>query len=377
MKQIILLGYMVGCGTGLVGAQAVHERSPVGSVQERKEGFMLSELQIWSTKLKDGWDLAHDFYFQSGKDLPAVIRHVAFMGMGGSGIAGRIAKMALDRISPIPVTVIDSVTVPAFLDSNSLVFVCSYSGNTWETEQVLKELIERRIPAVAITHGGRIAQIADEHALPYLLMPPSKSPRSALGVFLGTIFSLLDLMGLMPKGREMVKRFIAQADCYVERFLDQEYFKPFLGLAATRPFFHVWGVGGDSAACAFRAQTQFNENSKVQAVSSVFSELSHNLLEGFESLSTGQSAPLVVMLHTDFLEPKLMRSLEVVGDLLREKGVQVYKPAILGDTWDEQFFHIILWSDFASYYLGQQLQVDIEAVPLIEELKRRLQTKHS
>jgi len=45
--------------------------------------------------------------------------------------------------------------------------------------------------------------------------------------------------------------------------------------------FHVWGVAGDSDSVAFRVQTQFNENSKVQAVTSQLPELCHNLLVGF------------------------------------------------------------------------------------------------
>ena len=59
--------------------------------------MMLTELTMWSQKLKDGLQLAHSFYQDHGASLPKHITKIAFVGMGGSGVAGRIMKTFLDR----------------------------------------------------------------------------------------------------------------------------------------------------------------------------------------------------------------------------------------------------------------------------------------
>jgi glucose/mannose-6-phosphate isomerase len=330
---------------------------------------MLEEVTLWPKKLKDGLDLAHNFHFEYKEALPNNIKKIVFVGMGGSGIAGRVVKAFLDKKTKLPSVVVDSPELPNSIDTDSLAFVVSYSGNTWETVSVFEQLIERNIPTIALAHGGTVAEIAESRNIPFILLPSSKTPRSALGNFLGIMLGLLDLMGIMD-GKKILEIFDKQLNLYLPKFEDDTaYFNTFLDHANDCETFHIWGVSGDSAAFAYRAQTQFNENSKVHAVTSYFPELNHNLLTGFTDC---KKPTLIVFFSTEFISSKLCESADVVSGLLREKGIDLYKPPILGDTWEGQLFHIILWSDFASYYLGKARGVDIESTDLIEELKKRL-----
>ncbi|MBU1007753.1 SIS domain-containing protein [Candidatus Dependentiae bacterium] len=333
---------------------------------------MLEEVTLWPKKLKDGLDIAHNFHYQHGAQLPRNINKIIFVGMGGSGIAGRIVKTFLDKKSKIPSFIIDTPELPVFVDTQTLAFVISYSGDTWETVSVLEQLVEMHIPTVAISHGGQVAQIAESKNIPFILLPDSKTPRSALGNFLGIILGLLDLMGILA-GKDILAAFNKQLALYLPKFEeDTSYCNDFLDRANGCEGFHIWGISGDSAAFAYRAQTQFNENSKVQATTSYFPELNHNLLVGFTDC---KNTPLVMFFETDFIPTALCESVEAVSGLLKERGVVLYKPPILGDTWEGQLFHILLWSDFASYYLGKARGVDIEAVDIVEDLKNRLKKK--
>jgi glucose/mannose-6-phosphate isomerase len=330
---------------------------------------MLEEVALWPKKLKDGLDLAHNFHFEHKGTLPGNIKKIVFVGMGGSGIAGRVVKAFLDKKTKLPSVVVDSPELPNSIDTDSLAFVVSYSGNTWETVSVFEQLIEKNIPTIALAHGGKVAEIAESKNIPFVLLPESKTPRSALGNFLGFMLGLLDLMGIMG-GKAILDIFDKQLNLYLPKFEeDTAYFNEFLNHADDHESFHIWGVSGDSAPFAYRAQTQFNENSKVHAATSCFPELNHNLLTGFTDC---KKKPLIVFFSTEFISTKLCESADAVRGLLRERGVDLYNPPILGDTWEGQLFHIILWSDFASYYLGKARGVEIDNTELIEELKKRL-----
>jgi len=93
--------------------------------------MVLKDVSLWSEKLKEGLELSLEFYAKEKARLPRHVKKIAFIGMGGSGIAGRILKTFLDRKAGVTTIIVDSPEIPAHLDSDTLAIVVSYSGNTW------------------------------------------------------------------------------------------------------------------------------------------------------------------------------------------------------------------------------------------------------
>lgn len=334
--------------------------------------MMLKELTLWTQKLKDGRQLAHSFFQDYGNNLPHNISKIAFVGMGGSGIAGKIFKTLLEKRTNLAVTLIDSPDLPAHIDTNTLAIVVSYSGMTWETLDVLDSLVQKYVPTIVVAHGGRAVEIAQNKNQPFVLLPQSLTPRSALGLFMGFFATLFDLMGLLRDGISFVQQWENEAERYIPAFVEKSAFTDFLEIVDGYSFFHIWGVAGDTGAVAYRAATQFNENSKIPAVYSEFPELAHNLLVGFEQPT---NTPLVLFFHTDFINSHVSIAIQAISEILKEKRVLLYKPPIFGDTFESQIFTMILWADFASYHLGTVRGVDVERVQIIDELKKRQKIK--
>lgn len=327
---------------------------------------MQKDLLTWPEKLRTGLELSQIFWSQFGQRFTKPIKKVAFVGMGGSGIAGRIIKTLLDKQSAIATFIIDGPEVPAAIDADTLVIVASYSGNTWETLDALEVLNKRFVPTIVLANGGEALQIAEMKNLPFIIMPKALSPRSSLGYSLGILMGVFNKLSLF-NGAAIVHQWIEHAHLYLPKYSQQQHFNTFLTMAAEEEMFHIWGVSGDSAACMYRAQTQFNENAKVQAVFSAIPELCHNLLVGFSNCN---KKPLVVMASTSFLRPHLEFAVEAIGEILIQKGVHLYKIPVLGNTLEDQLFDMILWADFASYYLGLMKGVDVVSVKIIEQLKQ-------
>ncbi|MBX9830897.1 hypothetical protein K2X40_02985 [Candidatus Babeliales bacterium] len=355
---------------------------------------MIEEIKLWPNKLRDGLACAQTFIKQFGNKLPGRVHTVAFIGMGGSGIVGRMLKPFLDQAG-VASTVIASSILPTYLDRvliveeadpfaspsfsmpsmfawQTLAIVVSYSGNTWETLDALEQLIAKKVPTLVITHGGRALELAKEHGLPYVIVPESKTPRSALGTFLGFILALFEHQGLLHDGKKTVEGFIKQAEKNLPALTEKSYFEDFLAAVGNDEFFHIWGVSGESEAFAYRAQTQFNENAKVHAVSSAFPELCHNLIVGF---TQAKKAPFVLFFYTNFLTEHLKKAVLATQELMQECGVNLYKPPILGDTLSDQLFNMVLWADCASYYLAQNRGIETAPVRLIDALKKKHQQK--
>jgi glucose/mannose-6-phosphate isomerase len=328
---------------------------------------MIQELLQWPDKLTQGAMLAEKLSVVHPLVLEAWDK-VAFVGMGGSGIAGRIMKTFLDRHTSHQIILVDSPALPGAIDDKTLVFITSYSGNTWETLEAFKALLDRQSPMVVLAHHGALLAAAKKHDVPFVHVPESLQPRTALGLFLGFFVSLFAERGVAPL-RESVYNWQLLARGMLPHY-QATYFKEALAVLHGKEMFHVWGVADDSAMAAYRGATQFNENAKVQAVLSIFPELAHNLLVG---VGGSTQKPSVVWYQTDFLSENMKKGVVALHDILYDAGVDLYKVPVFGDTFEGQVFSMILWTDFASYYLAQERGVDAQRVRIIEELKQRQQ----
>lgn len=330
---------------------------------------MISELTQWPAKLEQGRVLAEDLVSTHSFVL-APYSKIAFVGMGGSGIAGRICKTLLERYSDIPVLLVDSPAVPHSVDANTLTFVISYSGNTWETLDAFATLVKREVPLVTFSHGGRLEQSACRLHVPHVQLPLSLQPRTALGVFLGLFVTLFCKRGVRQLA-SVVADWESIARQMMPHCVEEGWFKPALDFLQGREFFHIWGVSDDAGMAAYRGATQFNENAKVQAVFGAFPELAHNLLVGLEQFTV---RPGVLWYQTSFQSENMKNGIQALHDMLHTAGVDLYKVPVFGDTFESQFFSTIIWTDFASFYLAKARGVNAERVRIIEELKQRQQS---
>ena len=66
------------------------------------------------------------------------IRHIVFVGMGGSALSALFAKVWLDDYLTVPFEVVRGYDIPHYVGRNTLVIACSYSGNTEETLSFLE-----------------------------------------------------------------------------------------------------------------------------------------------------------------------------------------------------------------------------------------------
>ena len=316
----------------------------------------MPEYRFWLDKFDEGVTLASSFA------RPQFSGRLFFCGMGGSAISGAFVSAWCRRFGVDNVSELDPFDIPCSIGSQDFVVLVSCSGNTWEIVAALRELHGRGVPMMAVTRGGSLGDLAKDLKITVLFTPQRNlQPRQEMGLFVGILLVLVgDRFGLIDRFRKHLPRVVSSC-------LDLLGFDEFIELVLSKREFYVCGVSGDSVIAARRCQTQFNENSNVRAVFSAFPELMHNLVVGFTESSDN---PVVLLLATKFLDSRLERGLGFLCKVLEEKGVCLYRPAVLGDTWEEQLLHLIVWSDFASHYLACERGVDAESVEIIDQMKQ-------
>jgi glucose/mannose-6-phosphate isomerase len=210
------------------------------------------------------------------------IENVVVLGMGGSGIAGDILLAAAGPFMAVPVVVVKSYTLPAFVNDGSLVFAMSFSGNTEETIEAVSEAAIQGARIVAVTSGGELAKLAASWGAPTVPVPDTiPQPRAALGAMAIPPLAVLEQVGLFPGAGEWIARAVDQLrrrrDALVKDGSEAEEMARRIG--RTLPLFHSSGAVG--VAAAQRWKTQVNENAKAPAFWAVQPELCHNEVAGW------------------------------------------------------------------------------------------------
>ena len=73
------------------------------------------------------------------------INNIIIIGMGGSAIGGDFVKNLIYKNCFIPIYICRNYTVPNWVNSNTLIIVSSYSGNTEETISSLKICLDKKL----------------------------------------------------------------------------------------------------------------------------------------------------------------------------------------------------------------------------------------
>ncbi|MBI3036949.1 bifunctional phosphoglucose/phosphomannose isomerase [Candidatus Woesearchaeota archaeon] len=291
---------------------------------------------------------------------------VVIAGMGGSAIAGDLLQIYCSEKAPnLHVHVSRSYEVPAFVDSKTLVFVSSYSGNTEETLSSFKSAMRKGARIVVVSSGGRILKQAGELNKPLVALPEGIQPRAALPYLFLPLLNVMHASGLIPDPSSEISSAIsslkAAAANYKERARSLAE-----KLVGKVPLIYS---SDRFAGIAYRWKSELNENAKVHAFSNFFPELNHNELVGFSKLNANYYA---VMIEDEADSRRIKERIKLTKDMIGSKGVPSTQIVIKGEHLLTRILSAVHIGDLASVYLAKLTGVDPEPVAIIEDFKKQL-----
>ena len=302
------------------------------------------------------------------------IKSIVIAGMGGSAISGDLVRELLGSDLSVPFLVNRSHELP-FVDSRSLVVLCSYSGNTSETLSCLDRARAAEARIVCITSGGELFETSRQAGIPTALIPGGYPPRSAVGFSCGILQTLLHKLGVAPgpEGTAWQSWSRRQADdLSPERPLLQNRAKRLAADLHGRIVI-VYGVEGRTASVARRWASQLAENGKHLAYFSVIPEMNHNEIVGWKHPQDRLGGLVAVFLRDQKDHPEISRRIDFTRRLLGGRAGRCLEISSEGSIWAERFWSLVLLGDFTSVYAGILNREDPTPVEVIDELKRNLE----
>jgi len=302
------------------------------------------------------------------------IANILVLGMGGSGIAGDVLAAVGQDFLSVPVVVAKGYDAPNFVDSTTLVIALSFSGNTEETLQAVEEAQTNGGQVLAVTNGGRLAELASEWDAPVLAIPDGiPQPRAGLGALAVPPLIALERMGLFSGAHEWVANAVTQLKRRRDELVADADPATELARRIGRTFPIVYGASAVGQVAASRWKAQVNENAKAVAFANTIPELCHNEVCGYGQNGdlTRQIFQLVLLRHDDE-HPQESRRFDLVEQMLDEVVGAVHTVRAQGDGALAQFFDLALFGDFVSLALAAQEGIDPGPVPILADLKAAL-----
>jgi glucose/mannose-6-phosphate isomerase len=303
-------------------------------------------------------------------------RLIVVAGMGGSAAGGDLLAACAAEQLDVPVIVHRGYGLPAFADARTLVLACSYSGETAETVSAAEQAIARDVPLVAITTGGRLGRLAEQHGLSRVTVPTGLMPRMALGYLFFPALAVLHRVGVSVVRDEDIAEALDVLDAQAvtlapDRPVDANEAKQ-LACAIDRRLPAIYG-GPDTARVAYRWKTDLQENAKAVALAGALPEMNHNEIEAWRQPG---AAALHLVLLRDAGEPaEIVRRFTVVRQLVDGVAGGVSEAWSRGRGRLARLLSLVYLGQWTSYYLALLREVDPWTVPLLDELKRRLQER--
>ena len=292
--------------------------------------------------------------------------NVMVTGLGGSGIGGSIVQNYVADKMKIPFLVNKDYFLPAFVGSNSLVIVCSYSGNTEETLEAMQQALKAKATVVCVTSGGKVAEIAGKKKLDCIVVPGGMPPRSCLGYSLVQLLCYLGHFGLIERSYEKdlnaAITLISEGQDAIRKSAKQVAKK----LLDKTPIIYS---AGNFEGVAIRFRQQISENSKMLCWNAVIPEMNHNELVGWRDAAKDKA---VVILRNkddyDRVQTRMDINKKVIGKYTKNI-IEIYSE---GKSYWEKAFYLIHLTDWVSVILADLRELDATEVKVIDFLKGEL-----
>ncbi len=331
--------------------------------------FDLPEQMKKALKLASGWNVPKD-------DFPDV-QNIVVVGMGGSAIAGDLARSYLSKEMLIPFQVCRDYALPEYVDDETLVIASSYSGNTEETLSAVDDALERKAMIVGLTTGGLLEEVLQLNEVPMLKLPSGLQPRAALGYSFVPLMIFLGKIGLVKSAEERLKAAIAYLESTRGRMIEdapvgQNPAKQLAELIHGRiPIVYSGPTLTD--VVGVRWKSQICENSKMLAFHNMYPEFNHNELVGWSKQIEPFGENFIVINLRDIEDhPKVSARMDIVKGLIEDHDIQVIDLYASGESRLERIFNLIQMGDFVSYYMAILSEEDPTPVDAIENLKTEL-----
>ena len=296
---------------------------------------------------------------------------LAVCGMGGSAIGADLAAAAIGRRALHPLSTLRGYELDSWIGPETAVLCASYSGNTEETLSCWEAAGAAGARRIALSTGGKLAELARAEGVPVIGVPSGFQPRAAVGYMTVCVLETAALCGAAPSLRPEVEAAARLLGELAEEWgpdAPEDSAAKSLARTLQGTTAVVYGAGA-TAPVARRWKAQINENAKLHAFFSELPEADHNEICAWESPGPPLSA---VFLDDPAGHPRLRRRIELTARAASPGANVVERVEARGESALERVMSLVFLGDLVSVYLAALDGTDPTPIDVLDRFKASL-----
>ena len=294
------------------------------------------------------------------------ITNILICGLGGSGIGGSIISELVVNKATVPINVTKGYFIPAYVNKNTLVIICSYSGNTEETLNCMNLAIAKNAKITCITSGGKIEETAKDKKFDCIIVPGGMPPRACLGYSLTQLFFVLNFHNIIDNSFKAEFQAAIKLIDTEENNIVKEATSIAQILKDKIPVIYATTY---NEGIAIRFRQQLNENAKQLCWHHIIPEMNHNELVGWTQKN--DNLAVLFFLDNDEYSRNLAR-VEINKEVIKKYAGSITDIYSKGNSAIEKAIYFIHLGDWISMLLSELKGVDAVEINVINHLKSSL-----
>ena len=296
---------------------------------------------------------------------------VLCLGMGGSGAGGMYLSALSDHSGGLPFVVWRDYGLPSWWGPDWLIIATSYSGNTEETLDGVKEALESGGTVIGISSGGELKKVIteDEECL-YLQVPSGQMPRSAFGHLFGTQLAVCWGIGIIekPNPEEITSMLSRLRSLSIDSDISGGN-GLVISVAESMLGKQIGIITPTVLSCAGRRfSNQLNENSDVFARPTELPEMNHNEIVAWASSESNEHS--LIYFSCEDIHPRIRSRMNWMLENIANENSWIIDCE--GESLLERLLYASHISDWISIALALLRGVDPSEMSSIIELKSHL-----
>ena len=282
-------------------------------------------------------------------------------GMGGSSNAGKVVQGLLEPTYNKPFAVYNDYGLPAWVNKNTLVIVNSYSGNTEESLSAYEKAKGLGCQTIGISTGGKISDVVIDPKD----TNPTGFPKTGLGVSLGSLFGVLQSIGVMTNVELELEKSLAELIEIRKTWNTKETAEWLRGsipvLFGGRPLLGALNAGRNAMCEISRNFTEFYD----------FPEVNHVLVEAAGKPQAALQKKYLFF-ESNFNNERVNLRYQITKDIFKEQGIETNNYVLTSKTILGQSLELAHYCAWIGFYISILDDTDPGPEPWILKLKSAL-----
>ena len=320
-------------------------------------------------KIYDKWpEIAKNSYEIDHKPLDLKeLKHIVFVGMGGSGVIGDIFQSILSK-TKIHVNIVKGYRIPTTVNKETLVVAVSVSGNTDETLFVLDLAKKIDCKIIAFASGGRMQDYCLKNNIEFRKIDQFHSPRASLPAFVYSILKILKTSLRLDENN--IIDSIKQLELLSKKISSNNLVNdnPSLELARWISGIPLIYYPNGLRASAMRFKNCLHENAKIHAIAEEVLEATHNHIVAWEKSSIVK--PILLQGLDD--HPKTKERWKVLKKYFETNKISYNEISTIEGCILSKIMYLIYLFDYATIYFAALSKIDPSPIHSLDFIKKEL-----